>query len=1826
VSGSDTILIGNRQISKRTLVIIAAIFAILGAYLVFRSFAATARLGPVAVSCPAGVTQPDFPSRLKTGGTNGRQLVDEKGCVMPKLKGFNIHAAPASDANFVWSNDHFADISANGGHVLRTVVQWNAFEAQQGVISPTNLATLDKHIARAQRNGIYVILDLHLNVGAIPAWATDGSYSQGEETTYYAKNGQNITQTLAQRYSVARTADGITIDPRTVLGFNLNEPPQESTIINSTNSIPTFEAQQRQMIKWFRSGGAPNWIGFVTLAYANQKPQLAAPKISANPDAYDNIGEGIPGGNVVFDAHDYLVYNDSTDPNTDSRWDHGVLHDTRSAPGAHWLSILDPHNFPSDPALADRAKSQMKAFLKPFDTYATASQMPLMIGEFGWNGDRTGGTGKSGYYIAKREAMNSVNSAIEIHWIYATSYNQDQWSAKSGVITTTNPKGWDLDVLAWLKDANTLSNPITAPVDTVKPTLSWTKPAEGATVSGYMFEAGNSGASGPCEISAADDVGIAKVRFYADTTFLNEELGAPYNCKLDTTQFGNGSHVLKAEVYDAANNMTSATRTVNVQNGSAPISIDGEWKLLWEDNFDGTTLNTDPNCTINPKCAYSWSKYSGPGHGGNGLRQPAAISVSNGELVITAKNIDSDGNGTLDKVSSGGMSNRTNTKYGRFEARVRTELDPSGILSGVILTWPQTNKWPDEGENDFYETGTDPDTVTPRNPFSSFIHYPVPPPLPPKTPQAYVGHNADGTQYHDMRMDWTPDYIKIYRDGVLIKTINESDDHTINQGTVAAPNNITYTDNIPDFSHHMTVQLDATKPTLLSGEVKMYVDRVAHYELANSPPADTIAPVFASGAVLGATPASSTQINLSWPQATDNVGVSKYEVLRKGPTDASYQVIASPPLGSTNCPVSAANCTYQSTGLNASTAYNYQVRALDAANNSSAILSATATTQAPPVDNTPPTSFTLAHTVSSNQVNLSWTASTDPETGIKGYDVYRSANGGTPAKLNTTLLANTTRSLSDATVTIDTPYTYYIKAINNSTSATNSTDSNTINVTPSNPSLTLKLINADTDQPTTVPNPDSIMTNGMTIDLKNARNLNIDASNPAVAIESVQFNDNGQIKTESFPPYAIGEDAGTNSTDYFPWTPAVGDHTLTVKAFSADGAAGIELATTTVSFTVVDSGTNNPAGFELLYEDNFDGTILNTSAPNLAEKKSGWSPYGPYEGHAGNGIRTPTAISVDGIGNLVIEGKMVNGVIESGGMSNKTATKYGKFETRVKTEVDPTGTMSGVILTWPFDNSSNLLNGENDFYETGHPKGTRTPFYSFIHYPNALSGGEQSRFVHNSDGTQWHKVVMEWAPIPATNDEYINIKVYKDDGTLVSNNTIKESDDPTRENLPNIMHRLCIQLDAFQEVLPLTQPVKMTVDYARVYKYVGTSTPDTTPPTVSITNPTAADAPISGIMTATANATDNVAVTKVDFLIDGSYKFTDSDASNGHTYTIDTKTLSNGTHTIKAVAYDAAGNGPTTSSEVTFIISNPDTTAPSPPSNLSGITTQPTASTPSRVDLSWPAAADNSGGSGIKGYWVQRNGVTILCQGQTSGQPLSAATLTCTDSNVSTGSHSYVVRSVDNANLTSLTASPPYTTTINAPPDTAKPSAPANLAATASSQSQINLTWAASTDNVGVAGYNVYRGTSPEAITTKLNTSLVTTTSLGDNTGLTPSTTYYYQVEAVDAAGNKSDKSTSASAATLEADTAAPTVTITAPANGSTVSGHVSISARATDNRAVARTEIYIDGKFYAYSNSSSVTYSWNTNPKRWEGPHTITVKATDTSGNTAEQSVGVRR
>ena len=80
------------------------------------------------------------------------------------------------------------------------------------------------------------------------------------------------------------------------------------------------------------------------------------------------------------------------------------------------------------------------------------------------------------------------------------------------------------------------------------------------TISGKLYQ------SAACEVKGTSD--IRRVVFHLDSTQLNSEGSAPWNCDLDTSKFSNGSHTLRARAYDAKGASTSTQITVNIQNGT----------------------------------------------------------------------------------------------------------------------------------------------------------------------------------------------------------------------------------------------------------------------------------------------------------------------------------------------------------------------------------------------------------------------------------------------------------------------------------------------------------------------------------------------------------------------------------------------------------------------------------------------------------------------------------------------------------------------------------------------------------------------------------------------------------------------------------------------------------------------------------------------------------------------------------------------------------------------------------------------------------------------------------------------------------------------------------------------------------------------------------------------------------------------------------------------------------------------------------------------------------------------------------------------------------
>ncbi|WP_026726011.1 reprolysin-like metallopeptidase [Flavobacterium sasangense] len=221
-----------------------------------------------------------------------------------------------------------------------------------------------------------------------------------------------------------------------------------------------------------------------------------------------------------------------------------------------------------------------------------------------------------------------------------------------------------------------------------------------------------------------------------------------------------------------------------------------------------------------------------------------------------------------------------------------------------------------------------------------------------------------------------------------------------------------------------------------------------------------------------------------------------------------------------------------------------------------------------------------------------------------------------------------------------------------------------------------------------------------------------------------------------------------------------------------------------------------------------------------------------------------------------------------------------------------------------------------------------------------------------------------------------------------------------------------------------------------------------------------------------------------------------------------------------------------------------DTTAPSTPTLSASGTTQ------TSTNLSWTAATDNVG---VTGYDVYR-GTTLLTT-------VTGTTYTATGLTASTA-YTFSVRAKDAAGNVSVASNTVNVTTLAATTtDTTAPSTP-TLSASGTTQTSTNLSWTAATDNVGVTGYDVYRGTT--LLTTVTGTTYTAT-------GLTASTAYSFTVRAKDAAGNISASSNTVNVTTL----ANTTVTYCASQGNSTADERIGRVQFGTINNASTGTAGY---------------------------------------------------
>lgn len=271
-------------------------------------------------------------------------------------------------------------------------------------------------------------------------------------------------------------------------------------------------------------------------------------------------------------------------------------------------------------------------------------------------------------------------------------------------------------------------------------------------------------------------------------------------------------------------------------------------------------------------------------------------------------------------------------------------------------------------------------------------------------------------------------------------------------------------------------------------------------------------------------------------------------------------------------------------------------------------------------------------------------------------------------------------------------------------------------------------------------------------------------------------------------------------------------------------------------------------------------------------------------------------------------------------------------------------------------------------------------------------------------------------------------------------------------------------------------------------------------------------------------STDNVGVAGYYVLRNGA-----TVATTANQYFQDSGLTESTTYSYSIEAFDLAGNISVPSAPIN--VTTRDVTPPTPPANL-------TASAPSsqRVTLNWSPSTDNLGVQDYIVFW----GISPGALSQAGRTPNSITSYTSYPLTAGT-TYYYGVEAVDTSgNISAMSTIVAVTTPM-------PPSAPAGFSATPISAATINMTWtAAGSGGLPVQGYHVLRGSSASSLAT---IATVSQTTYVDRS-LTPATTYYYAIQAVDTGGDTSPLSTIVQATTIQLPTPPTNIVATAYSAG----------------------------------------------------------------------------
>ncbi len=857
-------------------------------------------------------------------------------------------------------------------------------------------------------------------------------------------------------------------------------------------------------------------------------------------------------------------------------------------------------------------------------------------------------------------------------------------------------------------------------------------------------------------------------------------------------------------------------------------------------------------------------------------------------------------------------------------------------------------------------------------------------------------------------------------------------------------------------------------------------------------------PVLATPVVAGA-----TQLNLSWSAATDNIGVTGYQLERcQGAGCSNFLQVATP-----------TGTAFNDIGLTAATSYSYRVRATDAAGNLGAWSNvATATTQAS-ADTTPPTVPVLAApvVVSATQIDLAWSASTDA-VGVTGYLIERCQGAGCSSFAQVASVGGGVTAFSNTGLAGNTSYSYRVRATDAAGNLSGWSNTGT-GVTPTAP---------DTTPPTApvlaAPLPasstqislswsaasDAVGVTGYQVERCQGAGCSAFTLVITVAGNVLTYADPGLTPATSYSYRVRATDAAGN---FGPWS-NTGTAVTQTPPDTTPPTAPVLAAPTVVSSTQINlswSASTDNLGVTGYVIERCAGVGCSSFAQIGSSATTSFSstPLTPSTAYSFRVRATDAAGNFSAWSNIASASTPAPPAvairINVGGPSYTDSTG--------NSWLADTGFNTGHALGWP---GSTSIAGTSDptLYRTERwddsgspemqysitvPRGTYTVRLHFAeNYPPLFAVGQRIF------GIQIEGVTVE----PAL-DVFSLVGAHT---ALVKSYTATVNDSAvTITFLHNVED-------------PLVNAIEV----------ISQGSTDTTPPTAPVLAAPLVAGP-ARLDLAWSASTDDTGVT--GYQVErcqgaGCSNFVQVGTSATTAFS-NTGLTPSTSYSYRVRASDAAGNF-SAYSNIATATTAADTTPPGA-STLAA----PTVVSATQVNLAWSAAGDDIG---VTGYQVERcqgaGCTSFAVVGSTAGTTFNNTGL------APSTSYSYRVQATDAAGNLGPYSNVVSATTLAAP-DTTPPTAPVLAAPVVAGYNQLNLGWVAASDNVAVTGYRIERcqGAGCSAFVQVQSVGGATLSAI--DTGLAPSTSYSYRVRATDAAGNLGPYSNVASATTA-ADTTPP--------------------------------------------------------------------------------------